>query len=54
MKTVPRVKFNIFIFIFACQWTMKETVKDSVSIGKETFISSSSSPHLRSMGNPAK
>ena len=54
MKTVPRLKLNIFIFMSACQWPMKQTVKDSVSIEKETFISSSSSPHLRNMRNPAK
>ena len=44
IKKVPRVKNNIFIFIFSCQGTMKQTVKHSVSIEKETFVSSSSSP----------
>ena len=42
------------MYIFSCQWAMKQTVKDSVSIEKETFISSSSSPlrhYLRNMWN---
>ena len=54
---VPREKFDIFIFIFSCQWTMKQAVKDSVSIEKEIVISSSSSSlghYLRNMGNSAK
>ena len=32
---VARVKFNIFIFIFSCQGTMKQRVKHSVQIEYE-------------------
>ena len=37
IKMVPRVKDNIFIFRFSFQGTMKQTVKDSVWMEKETF-----------------
>ena len=42
IKKVARVKFKIFMFIFSCQGTMKQTVKHSVWIAGE---------NMRSLGN---
>ena len=39
MAHAARVKDNIFIFIFSCEGTMKQTVR-FVWIEKETFIAS--------------
>ena len=53
IKAVARVKFNIFIFVFSCQGTMKKTFRmNRKGEVLEVFISSSSSPvrhYFRSM-----